>query len=237
MRLPFLISLFLLMACNSAIKDKSLPGEKTPNAGAASIAENVQSEPEEKAETIVFDYDTSIWTDIALMDSSIVMDLKYATTDNFVKEKMYDCGRCFLRKETGQKILEIHKELQEQGYGLKMFDCYRPRPIQWKLWEKVPDPRYVADPKKGSMHNRGAAVDLTIVDSKGNELDMGTPYDFFGPRAHTTYTDLPDSILDNRRMLSETMIKYGFQGIRTEWWHFSLNGQNYPLSDMLWKCE
>ncbi len=182
------------------------------------------------------DYDTAQWTEVVRLDSSILIDMKYATTENFVEEQMYDCSRCFLRPEVARAVVRVHQSLHEQGLGLKMLDCFRPRPVQWQLWEKVPDPRYVADPRKGSMHNRGAAVDLTLVDSLGNELEMGTPYDFFGPEAHPSYTNLPDSVLNNRKVLREAMMAEGFKPITTEWWHFSLGGKNYALSDMLWKC-
>ncbi|MCO6487790.1 MAG: M15 family metallopeptidase [Phaeodactylibacter sp.] len=182
------------------------------------------------------DYDTARWTDLARLDTSIFIDMRYATTDNFVQEKMYECGRCILRPEAARAVAAAHRELQRQGLALKMLDCYRPHPIQWKLWEKVPDRRYVSDPRKGSMHNRGAAVDLTLADSTGRELPMGTPYDFFGPEAHPSYQALPDSVLANRALLRETMIRHGFRPIRTEWWHYSFGGKNYALSDMLWKC-
>jgi len=184
----------------------------------------------------VFDYDTLLWTDVMDLDSSILLDLKYATTDNFVKTKMYDCGRCFLRPKVAKAVVTAHQRLQEQGLGLKMYDCYRPRPIQWKLWEKVPDPRYVADPNKGSMHNRGGAVDLTIVDSLGEELDMGTAFDFFGKKAYHAFTDLPQEVLDHRTLLKETMGSVGFAPISTEWWHYSYRAEQYGLSDMLWEC-
>lgn len=182
------------------------------------------------------DYDTAQWTDLAILDTSIFIDMRYATNNNFVQEKMYECGRCFLRPAAARAVAAAHRELQRQGLALKMLDCYRPRPVQWKLWEKVPDRRYVSDPRKGSMHNRGAAVDLTLADSTGRELDMGTPYDFFGPEAHPSYQALPDSVLANRALLRETMIRHGFRPIRTEWWHYSFGGKNYELSDMLWKC-
>lgn len=183
------------------------------------------------------DYDTMQWADIHFLDKSIVLDLRYATTNNFVEEQMYECGRCFLRPEVAQKIVKIHQLLQQRGLGLKMFDCYRPRPIQWKLWEKVPDKRYVSDPRKGSMHNRGAAVDLTIVDQDGEQLDMGTTYDFFGREAWSTYQNLTDTVLANRQLLKSLLEMEGFAGIRTEWWHFSYPGKGYALSDMLWNCE
>ena len=117
-----------------------------------------------------------------------------------------------------------------------MFDCYRPRPIQQKLWDKVPNPSYVTPPSRGSMHNKGAAVDLTIVDTLGQQLDMGTTFDFFGKEAHHTYTAHSDTIQANRNLLKSTMESVGFSSIRTEWWHYSYKKKSYALSDMLWDC-
>ncbi len=182
------------------------------------------------------DYDTTQWTDIADLEPEILIDMRYATDSNFVGEKMYECGRCFLRPEVAEAVVAAHRELTGRGLGLKMLDCYRPQSIQWKLWEKVPDPRYVTDPRKGSMHNRGAAVDLTLVDRQGRELTMGTPYDFFGQEAYHTYTALPDSVLANRQLLKELMEGHQFRAIRTEWWHYSFTGRFYELSDMRWNC-
>ncbi len=175
--------------------------------------------------------------DVAALDPSIRLDIRYATADNFTKSKIYDCPRCLLRPEAADAIVKAHKSLKPKGLGLKMYDCYRPRPYQQRLWDKVPNPDYVTPPAKGSMHSRGAAVDLTIVDSKGNELDMGTPYDFFGREAHTDHFDLPKKVLENRRLLRETLEAVGFKGIRTEWWHYSYQGKNWPLSDYVWPCE
>ena len=176
------------------------------------------------------------WVELIQLDSTIVVDMKYATTDNFVKEKLYPCNRCFLRPEVAEAIVVIHKELKKQGLGLKMFDCFRPRPIQWRLWEIIPDPRYVSDPSKGSMHNRGGAVDLTILDREGNELDMGTPFDFFGFEAYHTNMNLPAPILKNRTLLKSIMESHGFRSIRTEWWHYSFMQKSYELSNMIWNC-
>ncbi len=181
--------------------------------------------------------DAAKWTDVADLEPSIDIDIRYATADNFTKSKIYDCPRCFLRPDAAEAIVKAHRKLQERGYGLKMFDCYRPRPYQQKLWDKVPNPDYVTPPQKGSMHSRGAAVDLTIVDKKGKELDMGTPYDFFGEKAHADCTDLPEKILANRKLLKTTMESVGFRGIRTEWWHFSFGKKEFDLSSEVWKCE
>ena len=177
------------------------------------------------------------FSDVAVLDPSINLDIRYATADNFTKSKIYDCPRCLLRLEAAKAIVKAHKALQKKGLGLKMFDCYRPRPYQQRLWDKVPNPDYVTPPAKGSMHSRGAAVDLTIVDKAGKELDMGTPYDFFGKEAHTDNLNLPAQVLANRRLLTEALEAVGFKGIRTEWWHFSFQGKNYPLSNYVWPCE
>ena len=186
---------------------------------------------------LVFNYDTTLWSDIAHLDTSIQIDMKYATTDNFVQEQMYECGRCLLRPEVAKAVAEAQLFLQKKGYGLKMLDCYRPRPVQQKLWDKVPNASYVTPPSKGSMHNRGMAVDLTLVDTTGKELDMGTPFDFFGPKAHQTYTDLPPEILERRQLLRETMHRFGFKHIRTEWWHYSFTKSKHLISDYLWECD
>ena len=197
--------------------------------------------PKEEATTqntpSVPDYDTTQWQEVNNLDPSIRLDLRYATTNNFVKEKMYDCGRCFLRPDVAYAVLKAHHSLKKIGFGLKMYDCYRPRPIQWKLWNKVPDPRYVADPRKGSMHNRGMAVDLTIVDSVGNELNMGTDFDFFGKEAYHSYSDHPQEVTDNRVLLLETMENFGFRPTSTEWWHYSYKPKTFQLDDWLWPCD
>lgn len=183
------------------------------------------------------DFDTTQWVEVTDLDASILLDLRYATTDNFMEEKVYDCGRCFLRPAVAKAVVKAHQSLQKQGLGLKMFDCYRPRPIQWKLWNKVPNPKYVADPRKGSMHNRGAAIDLTIVDENGEQLDMGTKYDYFGKEGWTFYKDLPDEVLDNRKLLRETLAEVGLKHIKTEWWHFAYRSKRYAISDFVWDCE
>lgn len=175
--------------------------------------------------------------DVRALDSSIVLDVRYATRNNFTKAQIYDCPACLLRAEPAAAVVRAHRLLQKQGLRLKMFDCYRPRPYQQRLWDKVPNPDYVTPPAKGSMHSRGAAVDLTIIDAQGRELDMGTEYDFFGEKAHTDYVQLPAKVLENRRLLTQTLASVGFKGIRTEWWHFSYQAKDYPLSDYVWPCK
>lgn len=176
------------------------------------------------------------WIDIGVYIPNVEVDIRYATRDNFVGEVMYECARCLLRKNAATALLAVQDELQKEGLHLKLFDCYRPLPVQRRLWEKVPDINYVARPDKGSMHNRGIAVDLTIVDEQGMELEMGTEYDYFGPEAHHTYTDLAEEVLENRQFLKAIMESHGFQGIRTEWWHYSLKESLPELSEYEWPC-
>ncbi len=170
-------------------------------------------------------------------DSGIAIDIRYATKNNFTKKQIYPCGKCYLRPDAAQAIEKAHQILKAKHYyGLKVFDCYRPRPAQQRLWDVVPNPDYVTPPAKGSMHNRGLAVDLTIVDAKGKDLEMGTPYDFFGKEAHTDNLSLPANVLRNRQLLTSVLKEVGFSGIRTEWWHFSFDS-NGALSDWEWPCN
>jgi D-alanyl-D-alanine dipeptidase len=127
----------------------------------------------------------------------------------------------------------VQAELEASGLRLKVFDCYRPLSVQRKLWELVPDERYVADPKKGSRHNRGAAVDLTLVTADGGEVAMPTAYDEFTEKAHRDYQALPASALRNRALLERVMVKHGFVGLPTEWWHFDdADWEKYPVLDV-----
>lgn len=164
------------------------------------------------------------------------LDVRYATEHNFVKEVMYECGKCYLRTEAAQALEKVAQSLAQFNYKLVLFDCYRPSPVQQKLWNKVPNPNYVTPPEKGSMHNRGVAVDLSIADDRGRYLDMGTEYDFFGVEAHTDHMNHTKEVLRNRKLLNDLMVKYGFKGIRTEWWHFSLGSGSYEIADWEWDC-
>jgi zinc D-Ala-D-Ala dipeptidase len=180
--------------------------------------------------------DATSWTELSENDG-FILDIKYATTDNFTKKKIYDCGKCYLRPEAAANLKVIQQELKDRfGYSIKLFDCFRPKPYQQRLWDIVPNPDYVAPPHKGSMHSRGMAVDMTLVDSNGKELDMGTAFDFFGPEAHQGYNH-NDQVKRHRWILRSTMEKHGFASIRTEWWHFSYKGKTWPLDEWVWECE
>lgn len=170
--------------------------------------------------------------DVSEAVPGVVLDIRYATKDNFTGRVLYPAQRCLLRRSTARRLKLAQADLSAVGLGLKLWDCYRPLQIQHKLWAIVPDPRYVADPEKGSRHNRGAAVDATLIDASGRELEMPTGYDDFSPRAHRDSTDATARALRNRETLEKVMTKHGFVGLRTEWWHFdSFDWARHALMD------
>lgn len=168
------------------------------------------------------------------LDSTILIDVRYATENNFTGQKLYETNKVYLIKEAARDLIKAHKYLKEKyNLRLKIYDGYRPLSVQKKMWAIMPDDRYVANPAKGSRHNRGCAVDLTLVDSLGNELDMGTPYDDFTEKSHIDYKNLPPEVLRNRKILQEAMRKFNFTPMRTEWWHFDYKGwEKYPILDI-----
>lgn len=174
---------------------------------------------------------------LADFSDGFAYDMRYATENNFLKAKVYDCAECYTRVKTAKALIKANKDFLKHGVKIKFFDCYRPNSVQYKMWEIVPNPQYVADPVKGSIHNKGGAVDITLMDLDGNELDMGTDFDFFGKRAYHDNMDLPENILNNRKLLKETMETHGFWSIRTEWWHYNLStGSNDKVANFRWDC-
>jgi peptidase M15D vanX D-ala-D-ala dipeptidase len=172
------------------------------------------------------------------LSSDFVYELKYATPDNFLKQAVYDCGECYLRKSTAEALVKANKAFIQLGYRIKLFDCYRPLSVQKKMWKILPGTHYVANPAKGSKHNRGAAVDLTLVDAQGKELNMGTPFDFFGKEAHHTYTEHTKEVLENRKLLKETLNKFNFKSIYSEWWHYEYRPEmQSKVENFEWQCE
>ncbi len=165
---------------------------------------------------------------------SIVLDIRYATTDNFMQEVMYKQARAFARKPVVEQLKKIQAALKESGYGLKIFDAYRPYAVTLLFYEKASDKNFVASPKNGSKHNRGCAIDLTIIDLKtGKDVPMPTPYDSFEAAAAVNYNNLPSEVIANRAFLIKTMQAHGFKVLHNEWWHYDFIGwQNFPLMDI-----
>lgn len=178
-------------------------------------------------------------SDLALLDIRTVapevwVDLRYATAQNFTGKVLYPKqAACYLRTPVAKALASAASALAAEGLALKVFDCYRPKRVQFLLWEIVHDERYVANPHKGSRHNRGAAVDLTLTDRDGHELPMPTPFDDFSEKAHRSYSALPEETKRNRARLEQAMTKAGFVGLPTEWWHFdAADSQRYPIDDV-----
>ena len=172
------------------------------------------------------------------LSPDFVYELKYATPDNFLKQAVYDCGECYLRKSTAEALVKANEAFKQLGYRIKLFDCYRPLSVQKKMWKILPGTHYVANPAKGSKHNRGAAVDLTLVDAQGKELNMGTPFDFFGKEAHHTYTQHSKEVLENRKLLKETLDKFNFKSIYSEWWHYEYRPEmQSKVENFEWQCN
>lgn len=167
----------------------------------------------------------------------LVLDIRYATANNFMKQIMYPQARAFARKPVAEQLKKIQADLRKRGYGLKIYDAYRPYAITVSFYKKASDKRFVANPAKGSKHNRGCAVDLTLIDFKTKkEVPMPTPYDSFAPEAAAAYQKLPPAIIRNRDFLIRTMRAYGFRVIKNEWWHYDFIGwQDYALMDIPFK--
>lgn len=151
---------------------------------------------------------------------NLVEDLKYATTDNFMRRKLYDDPKCYLLRETAEKLSAADKDLSKRkpGFKLKVWDCYRPMSVQKEMWKAYTNTPYVANPTN-ARHPRGRAVDITIVDADGKELEMPTKYDDFSPKARPNAPTTP-TVAANRELLRSVMVSAGFTGVTSEWWHF-----------------
>lgn len=161
----------------------------------------------------------------------IEIDLLYATENNVYGQKIYSISKAYLRRGTALKLRAAQQKLQSRGYSLKIWDAYRPPEAQFKLWEVMPDARFVVNPYKGySYHSRGVAVDLTIVDQKGNELPMPSGFDDFTARADRDYSDVSSLQAQNACLLQEVMEETGLKSIYYEWWHFvDVDRDQYPV--------
>ena len=199
---------------------------------------SAKAQNESYAEPVQHTIEDTSFVNLKDYSKDFIYDMKYATEDNFLKAKVYDCAECFLRLKTVKALVAANKDFIKKGYKIKLYDCYRPLSIQQKMWKIVSNPEYVADPKKGSIHNRGGAVDISLVDITGKEVDMGTSFDFFGIMASHNFKQLSKEILSNRTYLKKTMIKNGFNSFDSEWWHYNLKaGLKDKVSNQKWKCN
>ena len=163
------------------------------------------------------------------------IDMRYTTNNNFLGTAVYPKNaKAFLRLPAAIALKKVQAELNKKGLGLKVYDAYRPYSVTVQFWEKVKDSNYVSSPWQGSRHNRGCAVDVTIINLKtGKELEMPTKFDDFSIKARPDYKNVSDTVKANRTLLLNVMAKYGFRKFPTEWWHFDFSGwENYFLMDL-----
>jgi D-alanyl-D-alanine dipeptidase len=164
----------------------------------------------------------------------IVLDIRYATTNNFTGEQIYNLAKAYARKPVADAVKRAQAELQKQGLGIKIFDAYRPYKATVRFYEVYKDTTYVASPYKGSRHNRGCAIDMTLINLKtGEELKMPTAYDSFQKEAWPSTPIKDPEARKNRALIIQVMEKQGFKVNGSEWWHFDFIGwRNYEVLDI-----
>jgi zinc D-Ala-D-Ala dipeptidase len=171
------------------------------------------------------------FVDVATAVPDAVLDIRYATKDNFTGEAVHPKAACKLRRAVARRLAKAAETLRKQDRRLLLWDCYRPSSIQQRFWELVPDPRYVADPKVGSKHSRGAAVDLALVDKAGKPVTLPTKFDEFTTAAHRSNA-LAGAAGAEAKKLEAAMVAAGFKPMPTEWWHFDApDSADYALSN------
>jgi len=172
--------------------------------------------------------------DVSARLPDAVLDIRYATADNFVGRPLYPVARCLLLPGVADRLARAAAALRTQGYRLLIFDCYRPLSVQRELWKALPKRGYVADPATGSHHNRAAAVDLSLAGPTGAPVEMPTGYDAFGPKARAGATEgVSAAARRHRDQLRRAMTAAGFSVNPVEWWHFDAPGAAaLPLLDL-----
>ena len=164
----------------------------------------------------------------------ISIDIRYSTVNNFTHRKIYSLARAYARRPVSDALLKVQEELKNQGVGIKIYDAYRPYSATLLFYEIQKDTLYVAAPWKGSRHNRGCSVDVTLIDLKtGKELKMPTGFDDFSEKAWPANMNLPWKIIQNRQMLINVMSRNGFTVYPQEWWHYDFHGwEKFDLLDI-----
>ncbi|MFL9837980.1 M15 family metallopeptidase [Flavobacterium sp. ST-75] len=181
--------------------------------------------------------DSSDWKEINMDAKGMVNKMAYADTANFMGQKIYPCAKCFLRPEVAEALEKANTLASQKNMKLVIFDCYRPYGYQQKMFEIVNNPKYVAPPGKGSNHNRGAAVDLSLADNQGNLLDMGNEFDDFSSLSYYISDKISAKAQNNRKQLRDIMKEAGFTPYDNEWWHFDYRKKRYETSDFRWECD
>jgi D-alanyl-D-alanine dipeptidase len=221
MKRNFVLSLLFIVCCTvSAQHYKYIDSSKVM--GLKRYKQQIKAQPETRL------------VEIKKYIPGIVLDVRYATTNNFTHHQMYKEAKAFARLPVVLALRDVESDLKTRGLGIKIYDAYRPYAITVKFYEVARDTNFVADPRKGSKHNRGCAIDMSLIDLKtGKELDMPTGFDSFSRKAGANYADLPKQEIANRELLKSIMSAHGFKVVPTEWWHYDFNGwSKYPLLDI-----
>jgi len=158
--------------------------------------------------------------DVSEITNEILFEIRYATDRNYFKKRLYENDKCILRYGTAKKLIKANEYLMSFGYKLKVWDAYRPLSVQKLMWDQIKDENFIAPPWRGSIHNRGAAVDVTLVKISGEEVEMPTDFDDFTEKASIYFNDCSVNALFHRELLAEAMTHNGFKRIESEWWHF-----------------
>ncbi len=234
--LAILMTLLVLTGCSYApgytgftfwempdhVPDLPLPEYHSTN---ALVSQNKEREPIPDPKLKLEKLPVRENSDIVLVDDYIpdlVVDLRYATAENFTNKKVYEFKDLYLRYGTIVKLMQVQQELRKHGLLLKVWDGFRPVSAQYALWAAYPNPVYVANPNNGySDHSRGNTVDVTLVDVNGYELEMPSRYDDFTSKADREYSDCSADAAENATFLQTVMEKYGFVAYPDEWWHFT----------------
>jgi D-alanyl-D-alanine dipeptidase len=241
--MPSKLGLAVLFAALMACESKSAPSPQAPierpeeRIAAASDARTVQRTQGDSGAAQASS--ASDLVDIQTFMPKALLDMRYAGANNFVGKAIYPEARCRVRRPVARALQEVQRSLEELGLQLLFWDCYRPFSVQEDFWKLVPDSRYVAQPirkqgklVKGSKHNRGAAVDISLATLAGKALSMPTDHDDFSIRAHVGAKGVPAIARKNAELLRQNMQRAGFTGIATEWWHFDHETwRDYDLSN------
>lgn len=219
-----LISLLLLLSFEQPGRAASVPHVPANRHGLSVVTELPAYR------TLARNDHDSYLVDLRRFVPGLRQDLPYAREDNVAGHRLYDVARAYATVAAAERLRAAQRELAARGLGLKIWDGYRPYSATLSLWDAVHDRRFAAPPASGSLHNRGCALDLTLVRPDGGELDMPTPYDVFGARASHSYQDLPQVVLKRRALLRAVMEDHGFRGLATEWWHYHRLAFGSPLA-------
>jgi len=223
----FTILMFTVLTCFMGCNDSNETNKRNPYKLPITIT------PEEYTQQVKINSAMEM-VDLEEAIDSVILDIRYATSNNFTGEVIYTSAKAFARKPVADALMQVQDSLVYYRLALKIYDAYRPYAATLKFYEVYPDTNFVANPRYGSRHNRGCAIDLTLVErSTGKEIPMPTEYDEFSDKSHPDYQNLSDTILANRKFLFNIMEHFGFTHYPTEWWHFDYDGwENYPLMDL-----